>query len=75
MSEALEHTCDVCAPEIASALAKMLVFSSDPTVTLWVCPAHVLECVQHKDMVVGHEDTIEELWEDKEIKRHNGWLK
>ncbi len=62
--------CDVCLPQYAAATKKMLILSSDPSVTVWVCGNCAALHGTDATNVVGDANTIERLWEEEEIRRH-----
>ena len=54
--------CDACQPQQVVASKKMLVLSSDPSVTVWVCDAHAQVYGLDETNIIGDEEMIEELW-------------
>ena len=69
----MPNYCDVCRPELVVAHAKMLVRSSDPSVTLWVCEACATSCAHDDSNVIGTEAVVDELWEREEAARDELW--
>ena len=61
--------CDVCQPQQVVARKKMLVLSSHPSVTVWVCGAHAQTFGLYETNIIGDEETIEELWAIEESRR------
>ena len=63
------NLCDICTPEQVVAYKKMLILSSDPCTTIWVCDECVEEYDYNEDCIIGDEETIEELWQEEETGR------
>ena len=64
--------CDACQPTEVWATKKMLVLSSDPSVTVWVCNECATKFAQSDncaDYVIDTEETIERLWQEEEDRR------
>ena len=62
--------CEMCLPQYVAATKKMLILSSDPSVTVWVCDSCAAVHGANEMNIVGGEATIERLWEEEEIRRH-----
>ena len=61
--------CEMCLPQYAAATKKMLILSSEPSITVWVCGSCATIHGADKTNIVGDPDTIERLWEEEEIRR------
>ncbi len=64
------NLCDYCDRDSRQiAYKKVLILSSDPSVTIWVCNEHLEKFTGSDEFVIGDEDHIEQLWQEEEADR------